>query len=402
MLKNKDIIIVGQQPWDTEIGSNCKDIALEFSKNNRVLYVNSPLDRITKIRNTTDPKVKKSLEVIAGHLPGIEKIKENLYTLYPDCLVESINWLPSTKLFKFFNRSNNRKFAGSILKAIHELGFKDYLLFNDNEIFKAFYLKDFLKPVLSAYYSRDNIVGVKYWAKHGTQLEPELMAKSDLCLANSEYLRSYCETFNPQSFYVGQGCDFTYFKDEGLTPAPELANIPKPIIGYIGALWTSRLDLGLLEKIAEDKKDWSFVFIGPEDEKFAASKLHTMSNVYFMGIKKPETLASYIKGFNVCMNPQYINPITVGNYPRKIDEYLALGKPTIATRTEPMLDFKEYVFLAEDEAGYIKGIQELLDTDTPRLQEARKVFALSHSWERSIQLILAAYEQVAAKQGIPI
>ncbi|ANH80448.1 glycosyl transferase family 1 [Niabella ginsenosidivorans] len=402
MLKNKDIIIVGQQPWDTEIGSNCKDIALELSKNNRILYVNSPLDRITKVRYGTDPKVKKRIDIIAGRLPGIEKIKENLYNLYPDCLVESINWISSTKLFKFFNRRNNRKFANSILDAIHKLCFKDYLLFNDNEIFKAFYLKEFLKPSLSAYYSRDNIVGVKYWAKHGVQLEPELMAKSDLCLANSEYLRSYCKTFNPDSFYVGQGCDFTYFKDEGLKPSPEILAIPKPIIGYIGALWNSRLDLALLERIAEEKNDWSLVFIGAEDEEFAASRLHTMPNVYFLGTKKPETLASYIKGFDVCMNPQYINPITVGNYPRKIDEYLALGKPTIATKTEPMLDFKEYVFLAEDGDGYIRGIQELLDTDAPELQEARKKFALSHSWERSIQLILDAYGQTAARKGITL
>lgn len=47
MIRNRDIIVVGQQPWDVEIGSNCKNIATEFAKHNRVLYVNSPLDRIT-------------------------------------------------------------------------------------------------------------------------------------------------------------------------------------------------------------------------------------------------------------------------------------------------------------------------------------------------------------------
>lgn len=61
MLRGKDIIIVGQQPWDTEIGSNCKDIALELSKYNRVLYVNSPLDRISKWRNKDQPAIKKEL-----------------------------------------------------------------------------------------------------------------------------------------------------------------------------------------------------------------------------------------------------------------------------------------------------------------------------------------------------
>ena len=37
MIKGKDIIVVGIQAWDIEIGSNCKNIALEFSQNNRVI-----------------------------------------------------------------------------------------------------------------------------------------------------------------------------------------------------------------------------------------------------------------------------------------------------------------------------------------------------------------------------
>ena len=45
-----DIVIVGQQPWDTTIGSNCKNIASVFARKNRVLYVNSPLSRMTAIK----------------------------------------------------------------------------------------------------------------------------------------------------------------------------------------------------------------------------------------------------------------------------------------------------------------------------------------------------------------
>ncbi len=31
-IEGRDIIVVGQQPWDVSIGSNCKNIAMEFSK----------------------------------------------------------------------------------------------------------------------------------------------------------------------------------------------------------------------------------------------------------------------------------------------------------------------------------------------------------------------------------
>ncbi|MCH5685117.1 hypothetical protein LWM68_13195 [Niabella sp. W65] len=64
MIRNRDIIIVGQQSWDTEIGSNCKNIAIEFSKHNRVLYISTPLDRKTKYQRPNENATKKRLNVI--------------------------------------------------------------------------------------------------------------------------------------------------------------------------------------------------------------------------------------------------------------------------------------------------------------------------------------------------
>src|ERR1700712_4540604 len=128
----QDIIIIGQQPWDTEIGSNCKNIAIELSKNNRVLYVNSPLDRITLLRDRKNPKTIKRLNVINGKESGLTKVQDNLWSYYTDCIVESFNWINSSAIFNFLNKINNKRFAGSIQKALLVLGFKDFLLFNDN------------------------------------------------------------------------------------------------------------------------------------------------------------------------------------------------------------------------------------------------------------------------------
>jgi hypothetical protein len=45
VMKGKDIVIVGLQPWYFETGCNCKNIAQHLALNNRVLYVNFPLKR---------------------------------------------------------------------------------------------------------------------------------------------------------------------------------------------------------------------------------------------------------------------------------------------------------------------------------------------------------------------
>lgn len=390
-IKDRDIVIVGQQPWDTGIGSNCKNIAVEFARHNRVLYVNSSLDRITLIRHKADPKVQKRIAVIKGQEKGLVPLQHNLWNLYPDVLTESINWIKMHSVFNMLNRRNNRLFAQSIQKAVHELGFKNIILFNDNDMFRSFYLKDMLKPAVSVYYSRDNMIAVDYWKFHGEKLEPQLIASSDVCTANSTYLADYCRKYNPLSYYVGQGCDlemFTNPKDSNI-PA-DMASIPHPVIGYVGALQSIRLDIDILEHIAHQRPQWSVVLVGPEDDVFKASGLHNIPNVHFLGAKKGEELPAYINAFDICLNPQLVNPVTIGNYPRKIDEYLAMGKPTVATKTPAMSIFAEHTYLAESKEEYVTYIERALAENNSLKQKERRNFAASHTWENNVKEIYRA------------
>ncbi|RZJ81521.1 MAG: glycosyltransferase family 1 protein [Flavobacterium sp.] len=395
IIQHRDIVVVGQQPWDTPIGSNCKDLALEFSKHNRVLYINAPLDRRTKFQQKETEPVKKRQRVIDGQEDGLQEIAPNIWTYYPDVVLESINFIKWTPLFRFFNKLNNKKFAKSIQSAIERLNFKDFILFNDSDMFRSYHLKRLLKPDLSIYYSRDNMIATPYWGHHGKHLEPELIRNSDLAVANSVYLANYCRNYNPNSFYVGQGCDLKAFKNDDSVQIPsDLANISKPILGYVGALLAIRLDEEILIHLAEQKPAWSIVLVGPEDDVFKASKLHQLKNVHFLGPKRPETLAAYIKGFDICLNPQALNPLTIGNYPRKIDEYLAMGKPTLATKTEAMSVFANYVYLAESKEEYVTLAEKALAEQSDELAAKRTAFAQTHTWEKNVGEIYKAIEKV--------
>lgn len=388
---NRNIIIVGLQPWDTPIGSNCKDLALEFSKNNRVLYVNSPLDINTIIGGRNDSLVKKRINYLRGTKDNLQALTDNLWVYYPDTILLSINWIKPSAVFNFFNKINNKLFARSIRKVKNKLGFEDFILFNDNDIFRAFYLKEMLKPVLSVYYSRDYLIAVAYWKKHGSRLEPLLIKKSNVCVANSTYLAEYCLQYNKDSFYVGQGCELEMFINlKNFVIPSDIAVIPKPIIGYVGALQTLRLDIDLITFIATRNPNISFVLVGPEDEQFQNSNLHQIKNIYFLGAKIPGQLPQYIKVFDVCINPQLINEVTIGNYPRKIDEYLAMGKPVVATQTEAMSAFKEHAYLSKSKEEFAFLINKALNENSEILQRERRNFAATHTWQESVKQIYIA------------
>lgn len=385
MIKGYDIVIVGQQPWDTEIGSNCKDIALELSKHNRVLYVNSPLDRITIVKGREDSKIQKRLNNIKKNKVDLHCVQDNLWSFYPNCVVESINWISSNFLFNIFNKRNNKKFSKSILEAIQALNFKSFILFNDNEIFKAFYLKAYLMPELSIYYSRDYMLGVDYWRRHGSILEPKLIAQSDLCFTNSEFLAEYCRKFNTETYNVGQGCEFESLINFPRNAEPKFGPERSTIIGYVGSLNSARLSLEIISSIAESFPHFTIVLVGQEDEVFKKSSLHSYPNVLFVGRKGVDELPSYINSFDVCINPQLVNEITIGNYPRKIDEYLAMGKPVVATNTKTMSIFKDYVYLAESPQDYCRLIRRAIEENTSILEKQRIDFASSHTWKKSVE-----------------
>jgi glycosyltransferase involved in cell wall biosynthesis len=392
MIKGKDIIVVGIQAWDIEIGSNCKNIALEFSKNNRVIYVNPPMVRAVMREQKHKETIQKRIRIKNNKEDSLVKISSNLWNLYPKTLIESINWLPIHALFKILNKKNAIRFSNDIVVASSKLNFKNFILFNDSSMFLGLHLKALLQPETYAYYMRDYLVKVPYWQKHGERIEPQLIKKADVVLTNSEFFEEFCKQYNPHSYMVGQGCDVSLFNDEedNIKIPLEFNEIPSPIFGYLGFLTTLRLDVELLEFVAEQKKDWNVVLVGPEDEGFKNSNLHNLSNVYFLGRKDAFELPNYIKGFDVTTNPQLKNNLTIGNYPRKIDEYLALGKPIIATNTKAMQMFKEHVYLADTKEEYVTLIDKAMIENTSERIKNRIEYAKSHTWTNNVKAIYDA------------
>ena len=385
---NKDIVVVGLVAFNASYGNNCENIAIEFAKKNRVLFVNPPLDRNSIYKNIDAVVLAQKQDVLKGKTTDLKEVSKNLWVYTPKTILESINWLPVPFIHTIFNKINNKRYAGQIKSAIERLGFKNFMLFNDNDIFRSFYLKDYLKPEKYIYYIRDNLTVMDYWKRHGQRLEPKLFAKSDVIVANSTYLANYAKKYNNNSFYVGQGCDFTLFKSDVVRNEPEdMKNIPFPRVGYVGNLTSVRLDISLLVYLAKSKPEWSIVLIGPEDDLFKKSDLHKYSNVYFLGSKKMDVISDYVSHFDVCINPQVINPVTIGNYPRKIDEYLALGKPVVATKTMAMETFQEHTYLAESFEDYIVLIKKALDENNENKKLGRINFASQHTWENNVKEI---------------
>jgi teichuronic acid biosynthesis glycosyltransferase TuaH len=392
-IKNRDIILFSFQPWNSDIAFNLKDMAYELARHNRVLFIDRARDRNTALKG-----LLSGTPLETAHPKYLETVQDNLMVLHPKSMLESGNWSPNYRLFDFFNRINNKRLAVEIKNIVRELGFKNSLLINDNDFFRGLYLKSLLPVREYIFYIRDYLTIQPFFEKFGPRCEMEMIQKADLVVANSAWLAEYAGQWNPNSVDIGQGCNLDAFLAEDLAEPEDMSGIPKPIIGYCGAITAMRLDEELLLHLAKTLPEMSLVLVGPTDKVFEKSELRTMKNVHFLGGKKPEQTAAYIHHFTVCINPQLINPLTMGNYPRKIDEYLASGKPVVATATKAMDMFGQHVSLCLTREDYVINIRKMVTEPawtSAAFSRSRQEFALEHNWENSIGAMGDAFYSLA-------
>ncbi|MEO5683185.1 MAG: glycosyltransferase [Chitinophagaceae bacterium] len=400
-ISNRDIVMFSFQSWDTEIGSNFKDMAIELAGKNRVLFINRALDRSSLYKHKNDAITKTRLASIKNGTGELTQAAPNIWVHNPRVIVESINGIPFAGVHDWLNKINGKRLAKQINKAIQQLGFNNVLLINDNDFIRGFYLKEMIACSDYIFYIRDYMLGVEFFKRHGPRLEKGVMEKADLVVANSTYLANYAKKNNPNSFYIGQGCDFAPFLAVDNNIPDDLKPISHPIIGYTGFVSAWRIDINIIKHIAESCPDYNIVLVGPVDWMFKKEALGHLKNVHFLGGKPPEALPGYVNHFDICINPQIMNEITTGNYPRKADEYLAMGKPLVATATDGMKMFEPYCFLCHtkeeyaEKINYIINNQEIVNNDA--IKQRRKEFALSHTWAESIGMLGDAYSSMKNK-----
>ena len=121
----RDFIITSLQTWDIEIGSTIKNTALEISKQNRVLYINTPMDISSPAeREQTISVLHPAHGCHRGKSSPLRQINANMWVLDCPFMLFSANFLPAP-LFNIVNRKNNARIARWIVEQAAALEFQE-------------------------------------------------------------------------------------------------------------------------------------------------------------------------------------------------------------------------------------------------------------------------------------
>lgn len=179
---------------------------------------------------------------------------------------------------------------------------------------------------------------------------------------------------------LGNGVEFDHFARPRSAIPVELAGLPKPILGYAGALdW---LDAGLVEAVARAWPRWSVVLVGPayaRDWRELHASLLSLPNVHVPGKVDYADLPAWVQQFDLALMPLERSDLKRASHPNKLYEYAAAGVPVLAIEYCSALDrAREVVTVAGSPAEFVRLVPTAM-ADTRR--EARQAFAREHGWD---------------------
>jgi glycosyltransferase involved in cell wall biosynthesis len=392
MLSAQDFIIISSVEWDF-LWQGPQEIASRLARaGNRVLYVENTGVRSPRWEDARRVRQRVTRWAGAAARRGVSQIEPNLFVCSPLVMPPfGAHWQETL---------NRRVLLKAIAQAASRLALRDPVLWSflptntANDIIRL--LRTPRSLVL--YYCVADFTQLASDPQRLLKSERALIEMSDLVFAQGPELAAHCSGAANGVRIVPYGVDLELFsiRENVATAAAHdgngqrfslLRDLKRPIIGYVGGIHR-HVDIDLLEAMAHARSNWSWVYVGPLQTE--AAKLSRFHNVHLLGHRPHRELPNYIAQFDVCTVPYMRSAYTSTVVPTKINEYLAMGKPVIATPLPSVCDFNrqhDVVSIADiHPPSFIRAIDHALASpgDQATTDRRRRVAALS-DWQMRLE-----------------
>ena len=221
--------------------------------------------------------------------------------------------------------------------------------------------------------------------------ERDLMCAADLLVVTSDWLYAETSKYHPRRLMVRNACQYEHF---AVPPEHGFKDQHgRKVIGYFGAI-AEWIDVDLLEKVARQFSDCLMLLVG-DDTVGARQRLRHLDNVEFTGEVPYTKLPFYLAGFDVCMLPFQVIPLTLATNPVKIYEYLSAGKEVVSIALPEIRQFGDLVRTGGDHTSFLYATGEALATaPDPATIAARQQFAAGQTWAHRVHDLMQGVESL--------
>lgn len=377
-LSNETIVCISYNSWDGPYTKSDVQLLSHLAKDNTVVYVEYPFtlkDVVTTMLGKQHAPVKRMLG-LKNRLQEYTVANGNKVhhlVMPPMIPIDFIKW---DVLFAPFYAFNMALYARTVNKALRKMNKKSPIIMASWNPFWGSGTLNKFKEKLNLYYCYDGIDS----RKHGARifLMDEAYSKSvDAIIGTSDFIKSEKQLWNPKTYVVKNGVDYTVFGTHVKKLVHERTN---KTIGYIGSI-DYRFDVDLMEEVIREMTNVFFEFIGDLRNVEVYKRLNGYANVTFKPPIAAHDVPAVLATYDLGIIPYTQIPINKNVYPLKINEYLAVGLPVVMTNFAVLPEFKDYVGFATTAKDFVALASTALSNDSVAAISARTAFAESNSWE---------------------
>jgi len=216
--------------------------------------------------------------------------------------------------------------------------------------------------------------------------------RSRLVFTTSSAIYERQRRLNPATHLVSNAGDYDHFVAAAnrAIAAAEVSNLPRPVLGFAGNFLASKVDFEILAAVAESLPDATLLLVGPEARDTAPTleRLARLPNVRWVGPKAYHELPRYVAAFDVGLIPYVSNTYTRSCFPLKLYEYLAAGKPVVASGLPELAGMEPDVVVTVGARSFIEAIEQALAHDDESSRTRRSALASRNSWEAKTERVI--------------
>lgn len=224
--------------------------------------------------------------------------------------------------------------------------------------------------------------------------------RADLIFYSGRKLLAEARAGRERSHLLEQAVDFEHWSRVGsgaLEVAAEIARIPRPRLGYFGAVEPWLVDQELIRRAAIERPDWQWVFIG---NKSRAVEIESLPNAHFLPPVPYEELPRYAAGFDVCVLPwETERAFTSYGSAIKVREYLATGKPVVISPLAEYEPMRDVLRIARTREDFFRLVEEALTEDDPGAARRRQAAVAAGTWDARAEWVSELIEEALARHS---
>jgi UDP-galactopyranose mutase len=188
-----------------------------------------------------------------------------------------------------------------------------------------------LRPLATVYDCMDELSAFADAPRELKEREAELLRRADVVFTGGRSLYEAKRNVHANVHAFPSAVEREHFARalEAQPDPPDQRSIAAPRLGFYGVI-DERLDLELVRELADACPHWQIVLVGPV-VKIPVEALPQRPNIHYLGAKPYDELPRYLAGWDVAIMPFALNEATRFISPTKTLEFLAAGRPVVAT-----------------------------------------------------------------------